>query len=166
MSTSTRGNLSLALAITSWGTMLGGIVYAHLVYFRAYLSDLPASAVVVNGPYGLHEAIFWAIIHPLNLLFLALSLWRNWGDVGRRRLVATAIGIYIVVLVVSSLYFIPQLGEFQRSPQSGISAAEWRARSALWMKLSIVRGAVCFSCIVPLLMALARPRTVADAVHK
>lgn len=52
------GTYSLFLAIILWGTLLGGIAYSHLVYFPVYLSALPDSAVVVNGPYGLHEAIF------------------------------------------------------------------------------------------------------------
>lgn len=58
-------NPTLMLSIVFWGTLLGGIAYSHLVYFPPYLSALPDSAVVVNGPYALHEVIFWMTIHPL-----------------------------------------------------------------------------------------------------
>lgn len=52
------GTYSLFPAIIFWATVLGGIVYSHIVYFPAYLSDLPNSAVVVNGTYGLNEVPF------------------------------------------------------------------------------------------------------------
>src|SRR5260370_6259539 len=70
--------ISLMLSIILWGTLLGGIAYSHLVYFPVYLSALPDSAVVVNGPYGLHEETFWMLIHPLLILSLVVSLALNW----------------------------------------------------------------------------------------
>src|SRR5919205_413140 len=98
------GNLSLFLAIILWGTLLGGIAYAHLVYFPVYLSALPDSAVVVNGPYGLHEAIFWKTIHPLLILSLIIALALNWKSRSRRKLILISFAIYIVVIVVSQVY--------------------------------------------------------------
>ena len=77
MATLRLNTISLMLSIVLWGTLLGGIAYSHLVYFPPYLSALPDSAVVVNGPYGLHEATFWMIIHPLLLLSLIVALVLN-----------------------------------------------------------------------------------------
>ncbi len=65
---------SLFLTIFLWGILLGGIAYAHIVYFPPYLSDLPNSAVVVNGTYGLNEGPFWMIIHPLLILSLIITV--------------------------------------------------------------------------------------------
>src|SRR5438552_3671156 len=134
-------NVSLMVSITLWGTLLGGIAYAHIVYFPVYLGHLPESAVVVNGPYGLNEATFWALIHPLLILSLITSLIVNWKLQPRRKLIATTLGVYVVALVISFLYFIPDLREFQRSPQSGLSAAAWLARGQMWQHLSWLRGA-------------------------
>ncbi len=78
------GTYSLFLAVILWGTLLGGIAYSHLVYFPVYLSALPDSAVVVNGPHGLHEARFWMTIHPLLVLALILALVLNWKSRSRR----------------------------------------------------------------------------------
>ena len=148
---------SLFLAVILWGTLLGGIAYSHLVYFPVYLSALPDSAVVVNGPYGLHEAVFWMTIHPLLILSLILALVLNWKSNQRRKRILISFAVYIAVLVVSSLYFIPELGAFARSPQSGLTPAEWLARGQRWQRLSWIRGAVMYLGILPLLVALTKP---------
>jgi hypothetical protein len=148
---------SLFLAVILWGTLLGGIAYSHLVYFPVYLSALPDSAVVVNGPYGLHEAIFWMTIHPSLIISLILALALNWKAESRRKLILISFGIYIVVIVVTQIYFLPELAAFERSPGSGLSPAEWLARGQRWQRLSWIRGAIMYAGIVPLLIALTRP---------
>jgi hypothetical protein len=50
METRKVATAALMLAIVLWGTLLGGVVYSHLVYFPVYLSDLPNSAVLVTAP--------------------------------------------------------------------------------------------------------------------
>jgi hypothetical protein len=159
MSVLNRANIALMLCILSYGTMLGGIVYSHMVYFPAYLSALPDSAVIVNGPYALHEEVFWMMIHPLNIIFLTVALVANWRIKPRRTMIAATFAIYVVVLIVSSLYFIPQLAQFKRSPWAGLPPAEWAARSKMWMRLSITRGTICYLSFFPLLVALSTPPT-------
>src|SRR5215208_8209551 len=100
---------SLFLAVILWGTLLGGIAYSHLVYFPVYLSALPDSAVVVNGPYGLHEGRFWMTIHPLLILSLVVTLALNWGLRARRKLILISFAVYALVIVASVIYFIPEL---------------------------------------------------------
>jgi len=156
MDVSRAGTCSLFLAVILWGTLLGGIAYSHLVYFPVYLSALPESAVVVNGPYGLREAVFWMTIHPLLILSLILALALNWKSRPRRVRVLLSFAVYAAVIVVSALYFIPELVAFERSPQSGLSPAEWLERSRLWQRLSWVRGAVMYAGILPLLVALTK----------
>jgi hypothetical protein len=149
--------VSLMLSIILWGTLLGGIAYSHLVYFPVYLSALPASAVIVNGPYGLNEATFWMLIHPLLILSLIATLILNWRLRARRKLIGISLVVYALVLIVSSLYFIPELVAFKQSAESGLSAAEWLARGQRWQHLSWLRGALCYAAFVPLLLALATP---------
>jgi len=140
------------------GTLLGGIFYSHIVYFPAFLSDLPNSAAVVNGKYGLNEVPFWMIVHPLLILSLIIALIFNRKFKARRNLIGTSFGIYIVILIVSSVYFIPELIAFAQSPESNIPAAEWLTRSNRWQYLSQVRGAICYLSFVPLLIALKKNR--------
>lgn len=157
MKTLRPNNSSLMLSIILWGTLLGGITYSHMVYFPAYLSALPDSAVVVNGPYGLREAIFWMTIHPLLILSLIVTIVLNWRLKARRKLILISFSIYLLVLVVTQIYFLPELIAFEGSPQSGLPPAEWLARSQRWQRLSMMRGVVMYAGILPLLLALANP---------
>jgi hypothetical protein len=145
------------ISVILWGTLLGGIAYSHLVYFPVYLSALPNSAVVVNGPYGLHEVIFWMLIHPLLILSLNITLILNWRSAVRRKLILISFAIYVVLIIITQIYFIPELIAFERSPQSTVAPAEWFARGQRWQRLSWIRGAVCYSAFVPLLFALTQP---------
>ncbi|HEX8688239.1 MAG TPA: hypothetical protein VF654_17125 [Pyrinomonadaceae bacterium] len=154
------GTYSLFLAVILWGTLLGGIAYSHLVYFPVYLSALPDSAVVVNGPYGLHEAVFWMTIHPLLILSLIAALGLNWKSRPRRKLILVSFAIYFLVLVVTQIYFLPELAAFERSPESGLPPAEWLARGRRWQRLSWVRGASMYAAFLPLLLALTKQSQV------
>ena len=151
------GTFALMVAIILWGTLLGGIAYSHLVYFPVYLSDLPASAVVVNGPYGLNEGIFWLIIHPLLIISLVAALVLNWNSTERRKLIAVSFIVYVVVLLVSQFYFIPELVLFRHSPESTVPATEWLARGRRWQRLSWLRGLTMYLAFVPLLFGLTKP---------
>ena len=136
MATSRLGTYTLFLAVILWGTLLGGIAYSHLVYFPVYLSALPDSAVVVNGPYGLREAVFWMTVHPLLILSLTLALALNRKSGLRRKLILISFAVYLLVLVATRIYFVPELVAFERSPGSGVSPAEWLARGQRWQRLS------------------------------
>ena len=151
------GTPILMLAIVLWGTLLGGVVYSHLVYFPVYLSALPDSAVLVNGPYGLNEWIFWAIIHPLLIISLSGALVLNWKSGSRRKLIAVSFAVYVIILLISMFYFVPELVLFRNSPQSTVPASEWLARGRRWQRLSWLRGLAMYLAFVPLLLALAKP---------
>jgi hypothetical protein len=157
MTTLRLSTISLMLCIILWGTLLGGIAYSHIVYFPVYLSALPDSAVIVNGPFGLNEAVFWLTIHPLLILSLIITLVLNWRLKSRRKLIFISFGVYAVILVISQIYFIPELGAFAHSPQSTLSPAEWLARGQRWQRLSWLRGTIAYIFIVPLLLALTKP---------
>lgn len=156
MATRNLSNFVLMLAIVLWGTLLGGVVYSHLVYFPAYLSDLPASAVIVNGPYGMNDGKFWVIIHTLLIISLVVALVFNWGN-SRRKLIALSFVVYVVVLLISFYYFVPELTLFQHSPESTVPAAEWLARGRRWQRLSWLRGVAMYLAYVPLIFALTKP---------
>ncbi len=147
-------------AVILWGTLLGGITYSHLVYFPVYLSALPDSAIVVNGPYGLHEAIFWMTVHPVLILSLIVALVLNWKYKPRRKLILISSVVYFLVLVVTQIYFLPELAAFAQSPQSNVSGAEWAVRGQRWQTMSWIRGGVMYAAIVPLLLALTKAGSV------
>lgn len=156
------GTYSLMLAVIFWGTLLGGIAYSHLVYFPVYLSALPDSAILVNGPYGLDDSIFWMTVHALLILSLIVALVLNWKYKPRRKSMLISFVVYLLVLVVTQIYFLPELAAFEQSPESNVTAAEWIARGQRWQRLSWIRGGVMYAGIVPLLFALTKPASVSE----
>ena len=154
-------NLSLILAIILWATLLGGIVYSHIVFFPVYLAALPDSAVLVNGPHGLHDESFWSLIHPLLILSLAITFGLNWKSKRRRWLIGISIAIYAVAIIATFLYFVPELRAFRASPDLTVSPSEWFARGQRWQHWSWLRGSFMYLGFIPLLLAVAEPTAVA-----
>jgi hypothetical protein len=60
------------------------------------------------------------------------------------------------VLVVTRMFFVPELMAFEQSAQSNLSPAEWRLRGIRWQRFSWIRGTVLFFAILPLLFSLTR----------
>jgi hypothetical protein len=149
--------ISLMVSIIFYGILIGGIVYAHVVFFPSYLSALPASAALTNGPYALHDEYFWTLVHPLAILALIVALVLNWKIPARRKLIAIPLGLYVIAIIVTFLYFVPELRAFRSSPNSGVSAAEWYARGQRWQHLSWTRGTISGLAMIPLLLALLAP---------
>jgi len=149
--------ISLMVSIIFYGIFIGGIVYAHMVFFPPYLSALPASAALTNGPYALHDDYFWMLIHPLAILALSVALVLNWKIPARRKLIAIPLALYVIAIIVTFLYFVPELRAFHASPSGGISAAEWYARGQRWQHLSWTRGTIMGLGMIPLLLALITP---------
>lgn len=149
--------VALMISVLLWGTFLGGIVYSHIVYFPVYLSALPDSSVLVNGPYALHEENFWMLIHPLLILSLITTLALNWKLRTRRKLIAITMVFYALAIIATTLYFVPELRAFANSPKLGISREVWFARGQRWQYLSWFRGSLMFVAMVPLLLALTKP---------
>jgi|ERR1043165_7828878 hypothetical protein len=146
--------IALLISAVMMGILIGGIVYAHIVFFPPYLSALPNSAVLVNGPYALHDEYFWTLIHPPAVLSLVVALILNWKIPARRKLIAIPLIVYVLAIVATALYFVPELRAFKASANSGLSAAEWYARGQRWQHLSWTRGTLIGLSYIPLLLAL------------
>lgn len=153
----TPRTISLMISTFVYGVFLGGIVYAHLVFFPPYLSGLPNSAVLVNGPYPVHDEYFWMMIHPVAILLLIVSLVLNWKIQARRNLIMIPLALYLLAIIVTSLYFVPELRNFNSSPSMSVSPAEWLARGQRWQYLSWTRGTILGLAMIPLLIALTTP---------
>lgn len=151
----------LFLVIYLWATLLGGIVYEHLTLHPVYLSALPDSSVLVNGKYGLRQANFWQMIHPILVTLLVATIALNWRQTARRKLLGVSAVVYALVLFSTFGYFLPELMQFQNSPNlPDVSPTEWFARGQLWQGLSIIRGVVMFVGFLPLLFALTKPAEI------
>jgi hypothetical protein len=150
--------VSLFTAIILWATLVGAIVYSHVVFLSAYLHHLPESTSLTKGPYGIHDERFWMFIHPALILSLVLTTLLNWKVKERRKYILVATGVYISVLAVTVSYFVPELMAFAESANSGLPKTEWLQRGQQWERLSWIRGAVMYSGFVFLLIALGKKR--------
>jgi glucan phosphoethanolaminetransferase (alkaline phosphatase superfamily) len=157
MITSKLRTYSLFVVIIFFGMLLGGATYEHLVFFPVYLTALPDSAVMVNGKYGLHTGTFWMLIHPILILSLITTLALNWKVRPRRRRILITVAVYFSIIVLTQIYFLPELGAFRHSPESSVPPAEWLARGQRWLTLSWLRGVVMYVATFPLLHALTIP---------
>ena len=150
------GTYAILIALVFWGVLIGGIAYSNLIVMPAFLGDLPTSAAVVNGTYAVNEAPFWIGIHPLVVISTLIALAANWNEIPRRKLISRSLVVYILVLVVTTLYFVPELMAFVGSPNSDIPAAEWASRARNWRVSSAIRGVLIFGLYFQMLLALLR----------
>ncbi len=149
--------ISLCIAITCWATLLGGILYSHIVFFPPYLSHLPASTQLISGEYGLKDENFWMFIHPVTIVAVLLALLLNWKDRARRRFILLSLVIYGLVIGVTALYFVPELQAFGKSASNNsVTAGEWLQRGQDWQYRSWVRGSFMLAGFILLLTALAK----------
>jgi hypothetical protein len=146
----------LIISILVWAVLIGGIAYSHVVYFPAYLHHLPASTSLISGPFGLQDEKFWMLIHPISLVSLLFTLISNWRFVGRRKNIVYTLSIYLIILIVTFIYFVPELKAFAQSAQSSIPAAEWLERGKRWEQFSWIRGFFMFTGFISLLLALIK----------
>ncbi len=152
--------ISLCITLLVWATLIGAVMYAHIVFFSTYLYHLPQSTSLINGTYGIHDDKFWMLIHPVCIVSLAATLILNWKLPARRKFLLITAGIYVLALVATGLYFVPELKAFAQSGHSNLPAAEWLERGKLWEKLSWTRGLAMYCGFAMLLIAFVKDRRV------
>ena len=145
-----------------WGILMGAVVYSHLIFFPVFLSNLPDSASIVNAEYGFRDAPFWMSIHPVMLVLYVIALGLNWKNSFRRNVIVISLAVYVVVLIITGIYFVPELLAFVASPESNVSPAEWLVRGQRWQIFSWIREAFLHGIQIMLLYSLTKPMVRAD----
>jgi hypothetical protein len=152
--------ISLFIALITWAMLVGGVMYSHVVYFPAYLSNLPESNSLITGEHGLHDENFWMFVHPLAILSTVTTLILNWKLALRRKFILIPLGIYALAIIATAFYFVPELMAFAESNNSTmVTSSEWFQRGQTWQHLSWVRGFSLFSGFVLLLIALTKDKS-------
>jgi len=149
-------NLLLALGAISFITVIGGAVYEHLAFVPQWAAAPPTSLALLQGPYGMRPERFWMPIHPVTLLLMIAALVANWRTV-RRRAMSMALGGYTLVLIITGIYFVPELLAITGTPYADTVDAGLQTRAARWETLSIVRLVFLVALALTWLSALAQP---------
>ena len=146
--------VSLFVSCILWGILVGGVAYSHIVYFPAYLLHLPESTSLITGTYGLQDGHFWMFMHPLLIISMIVTLITNWKQNEKKKYILTATGIYILAIIATAIYFVPELMAFAESAKSTtVTAAEWLERGQKWLILSCIRGTFMAAAFIMMLIA-------------
>ena len=101
------------------------------------------------------------IIHPVTILLFVAALIANWKT-SRRRQILGVLSTYIIILIITAAYFVPELLHIITSPYQEHIDKDLQSRAALWEKLSLVRLSLVVVLSVVLLSSLTKS---ADALR-
>jgi hypothetical protein len=117
------GQIFLWLFVLSAGILLGGSIFEGVVLTPLWAGSLPDS--VTRWPYGSIQARFFMVVTPLYGLFsLALAVASRWMPRRQRKWALVAGLSGVVVIIATSLFFIPILQKTQATRGAGLSGEE------------------------------------------
>jgi hypothetical protein len=148
-------NFIYALTCLTFTIMIGGAVYEHLNVVPRWSAAPPLSLSMFQGEYGLNPALFWMVIHPVNLVLFLLTTVLYWKTDRRKNLVIV-LAFYIAILIITSIYFVPELISITTTPFSNTVDVDLTQRAATWEILSIVRMFVLFGLALHLFLGLTK----------
>ena len=145
-----------ALAALAFSIVVGGAVYEHASVIPRWSAAPPASLAMYQGPYGINPAVFWEMIHPITILLILVTLALSWKGPRRAYVLTNLIG-YVVVMIVTFTYFVPELMEITGTPYADSIDPELVARAGTWELLSLIRLVVIMALAVALSLGLTKP---------
>lgn len=150
--------LLYVLASISFVVVIGGAVYEHLAVVPVWASAVPASLTMFQGDYRLAAQNFWIPIHPVTLGLFAAATAFNWRTERRLNLLIPFAG-YIAILLITFIYFVPELIALTGAPYAAVADAELTRRARTWETLSLVRLTALLGLAVVLLYGLSKGPT-------
>ena len=153
----TVGIVILALAAMALVIVGGGAVYEHLAVVPQWRAAPPASLTMFQGTYALNPGRFWPFAHVAAVTLLLGALILDWRTPART-FIEMALGGYGVLLIVTALYFLPELGTITRTPYQPVADAALTARAVRWELFSLMRLAVLLGLAFVLMIGLTLVR--------
>ena len=153
-----RKDLLYAISCFAFIIIGGGAVYEHINMVPTWSAAPPISLSMFQGEYGLKGELFWMMIHPVNLVLLILCLIFHWRS-ERRKSLLIVIGNYVLILVITTVYFVPELMSILNTPFATSTDADLTRRASLWETLSLVRLGILVVLSMILLMGLTKNRS-------
>jgi hypothetical protein len=146
---------ALILAAISFITVIGGAVYEHLAVVPIWTAAVPASLTMFQGEYALAAQNFWIPIHPVTLLLLLSALILNWRT-ARRNYILVGLGGYLLVLIITAVFFVPELMSLTQTTYSQTTDATLTARANNWETYSLIRLGWLIIMAIVLLLGLSK----------
>lgn len=148
-------NLIYVLTGISFTIIIGAGIYEHLAIWPRAYSAPPASLTMFQGDYGLNSDAFWTKIHPITLLLLITTLVLSWKSPRKKYVLITLIG-YIFILVVTAIYFVPELMEITKTEYADSVNPDLQQRGGLWENLNLLRALILVFLAMILNLGLTR----------
>jgi cytochrome bd-type quinol oxidase subunit 2 len=150
-----KKDILYSLSCLAFAIIIGGAVYEHLNVVPKWAAAPPVSLSMFQGEYGLKPELFWMVIHPLNMLLFIFTLVLHWRS-GRRKNIVIVLASYILILIVTSIYFVPELIDITTTALSQTPDPELTKRASLWETLSIVRLGILVVLAIVLFTGLTK----------
>jgi len=147
--------LILILGALSFIIVIGGALYEHAALVPIWASAAPASLAMFQGEYAIVPFRFWMPVHPVTVILLLVALALNWSTDRRKYVLITLVG-YLVVLIATFLYFVPELMSIVQSAYSTAIDPDLTARAKTWETMSLIRLAFMLVLAVILLFGLTK----------
>ena len=152
-------DLLLILASICFIIVIGAAVYEHMGVIPKWSAAPPKSFAMFHGEYASNPGSFWMSIHPVTLLLMIGALVANWRTT-RRKNIMIVLGGYILILAITSVYFVPQLMGFMETPVQDSVDNALLEKASMWETLSLVRLFVLLVLAYMLLSALTRSNEI------
>ncbi len=150
-----KKDIIYTLSCLAFIIVIGGAVYEHMSVVPAWSAAPPASLSMFQGKYGLHPELFWMIIHPVNLLLFAVVLLLYWKS-PRRKNILTVFAGYVLILVITFVYFVPELVSITKTPYTESVVEGLVRRASKWEVLALVRLMVLIFLSIILMLGLTK----------
>lgn len=151
-------NIVYAFACLAFSAVIGAAIYEHLCVVPQWAAAPPHSLSMFQGEYGLKPEAFWIPIHPVTLFLIIVTLAFSWKTSRRKGILITLAG-YVMILIITAIYFVPELLHITATPYSTTVDTILTERAKMWEALSIVRMFVLVALAIVLLLGLTKPST-------
>ena len=148
-------DIALILACMGFIIVLGAGTYEAVNLVPTWASAPPRSLYIFQGNDGADLSTFWKSIHPIVLLLFIVALIANWKT-ARRKPVLVALGGYVLMLVITFIYFVPELMSITRAAYTATVDAALQQRAHRWELWNIIRAVYIFLLAFVLLGGLIK----------
>jgi hypothetical protein len=149
-------NLTMAVAAIAALLQAGAQLFAVAVVVGTASQAPPRSLAMYAGEYGYDSSRFWEVVPTVTLVLLLVALVANWRT-ARRRLLAGAVGAFVLSGLFAAFVTGPLQAEILGTPYADAIDPALVARAARWRLLDWVSWALTLVPGVLVVAALVAP---------
>ena len=120
-----------------------------------WFSDPPASFKLIKERAPKAQR-FWIPLQGLFLITFIIAFILNWGVVGIRNYMLVPLGVYIIIIISTALYFAREIIFFTKIPEDAPATPELINRANRWKSLTTWRNVLLLIGFIFLLLAIIK----------